>query len=619
LGSAHESEGWRKVNIGQRVVEIVIKGHDASVAAFRSLQANAAASKQKIADLANEVPGLSRALSLVTNPLVAAAAAIVGLATAAFRAAKANIELGASFQDMSNRTELSVESLAKWKFIAEQNGASLDDFERSFRKLRQTMADAISGDAAALKIFETLGVDAKDAATGGMRDLETVMLEIGQAVRQYGVSSLQGAAAQDALGRGSSALVAIIKQQTGALAAQSAEAEIFSSNMTTAWAASADAADDAGARYKFALDNLRAKAMPDMSGIKNAWTELVVMMTNAKGWADLQKVEEDQARAAATAVGEAYTGSLISGLVDGVTSGASSDNSKALADAILGDEDALKAEIAARIKADAEAATQQALVDMASAMAPEATIQVPIKFDYYTQAENVKKETDALLAEAIGVDIDGVLNVPVVLAVDEKAMASAIEEMQIFQDAALSMKYGLEQIGSAAIEAFASGEAGAFKLGDAIRDMVTRAIADAIAKFIVLKIVSMFEGGGTIPNPGGGGGLPAGMPNALGGRIPRAAFGYAVPDGPRGRDSMLIAAMPGEEVINRQLSQRLDRFISSMEFGAAVSPFAMPGAGGGRGNVIINFEVGRPVGVLDALSYGEVAATAARKVAERTI
>jgi hypothetical protein len=385
--------------------------------------------------------------------------------------------------------------------------------------------------------------------------------------------------------------------------------------MTTAWAASADAADDAGARYKFALDNLRAKAMPDMSGIKNAWTELVVMMTNAKGWADLQKVEEDQARAAATAVGEAYTGSLISGLVDGVTSGASSDNSKALADAILGDEDALKAEIAARIKSDAEAATQQALVDMASAMAPAVTIQAPIKFDFYAQAENVKAETDALLAEAMGVDIDGVLNVPVVLAVDEEAMAGAIEEMQILDDAALSLKSGLEQAGAAAISAFMTGKSGAAEFANAIRTMVTQAIAEAIAKFIILKIIGMDKGGEVPSGP-----KTMGMPElALGGSIPHAAGGYAVPDGPRGRDSMLIAAMPGEEVINRQLSQRLDRFISSMEFGAAVSPFAMSGAGGGRGNVIVNFEVGRPVGVLDALSYGEVAATAARKAAERTI
>lgn len=610
------------MNIGQRVVEIVIKGHDASAAAFKSLTASTKEAKNKLRELADEVPGLSRALALVTNPLVAAAAAIVGLATAAFRAAKANIELGASFEDMSNRTELSVESLARWKYIAEQNGASIGDFEMSFRKLRQTMADAISGDAAALKIFETLGVDAKDAATGGMRDLETVMLEIGQAVRQYGVSSLQGAAAQDALGRGSSALVAIIKQQTGALAAQSAEAEIFSSNMTTAWAASADAADDAGARYKSALDNLRAKAMPDMSGIKNAWTELVVMMTNAEGWADLQKVEEDQARAAATAVGEAYTGSLISGLVDGVTSGASSDNSKALADAILGDEDALKAKIAARIKADAEAAIQKALVKMSSSVAPEVTMPVVVKHDYYQKAEDVQAEIDAMLAktaaqlaEAMDVDINGTINVPVVLAVDEDAIAAITEEMQILDDAALSLKSGLEQAGAAAISAFMTGKAGAAEFANAIRTLVTQAIAEAIAKFIILKILGMAKGGEVPSGP-----KTMGMPElALGGSIPHAAGGYAVPDGPRGRDSMLIAAMPGEEVINRQLSQRLDRFISSMEFGAAVSPFAMSGAGGGRGNVIVNFEVGRPVGVLDALSYGEVAATAARKVAERTI
>jgi hypothetical protein len=144
--------------------------------------------------------------------------------------------------------------------------------------------------------------------------------------------------------------------------------------------------------------------------------------------------------------------------------------------------------------------------------------------------------------------------------------------------------------------------------------MVTQAIAEAIAKFIILKILGMAKGGAVPSGP-----KTMGMPElALGGSIPHAAGGYAVPDGPRGRDSMLIAAMPGEEVINRQLSQRLDRFISSMEFGAAVSPFAMSSTGG-RGNVSVNFNVGRPVGVLDALSYGETATRAARKVAEANL
>ena len=83
-------------------------------------------------------------------------------------------------------------------------------------------------------------------------------------------------------------------------------------------------------------------------------------------------------------------------------------------------------------------------------------------------------------------------------------------------------------------------------------------------------------------------------------------------------DSVLIAAMPGEEVINRSLSRRLDRFISAYETGGAVSPFALAGAGGGRGNVI-NFNVGRPVSVLDALDLGRNAVTASRKFSEATL
>jgi len=109
------------LNIGQRVVEIVIKGHDASVAAFKSLQANATESKKKLSDLANEIPGLSRAMALLTNPIAATAAIVVGLGVAMTKAYNATVQLGASFQDMSRRTDLSVESLAKWKYIAEQN------------------------------------------------------------------------------------------------------------------------------------------------------------------------------------------------------------------------------------------------------------------------------------------------------------------------------------------------------------------------------------------------------------------------------------------------------------------------------------------------------------------
>lgn len=175
-----------------------------------------------------------------------------------------------------------------------------------------------------------------------------------------------------------------------------------------------------------------------------------------------------------------------------------------------------------------------------------------------------------------------------------------------------SLKSNLEEIGVTAVDAFLNGEAGAMKFGDMIRRTITRAIAEAIVKLIVMKAIAAMTNNIIGAKDGG---AVAGK-RAFGGRIPGyAGGGYAVPDGPRGMDSRLIMAMPGEEVINRQLSMRLDRMVTSFEMGAAVSPFALSGAGGGR-STVINFNVARPVNVLDALSLGKDAVTASRKYSE---
>ena len=611
------------MSIGKRVVEIVIKGHDASVAAFKSLQTNATDSKKKLKDLSDEIPGLSRAISLLSNPLAAAAAVVVGLGVAMVKAYKASVQLGAGFMDMSNRTELSVESLAKWKYIAEQNGAVIGDFEMSFRKLRQTMADAAAGDEAAIKVFRTLGVSAIDSS-GKMRDLETVMLEIGQSVRQYGVASVQGAAAQDALGRGSSALVAIIKQQSGALKEQSTEAGIYSSNMTTAWAESADAADDAAKRAKIAGDNIRAGLMPAMAPIIDFWTELRMKMFDADGWVKLEQWNAKAGERAAHALAEGYA----SGLVSMPTSGASSDNSKALADAIIGDEKALVAKIAEMIKADTAAAAQQAIETAAALIVP-----IPVTVHPVVTVEPIKP--DDLYKDVMSVDIDAELNTGlndsrVQAILDESdsqgelndQLARFNEEQEVAFSLSKNLKDGFSQLGSSALAAFALGESGAMDLGRAIREMVVRAIAQAVAKMIILRALMFITGGASEAASAGAASsgassIPAGM-MAHGGTIPRAAYGYSVPDGPRGMDSRLIAAMPGEEVINRHLSQRLDRMVSAYEYGAAVSPMSVS-SGGGRGSVIMQFNVGRPVSVMDGLAYGRTAAEASRKYQEAAL
>jgi hypothetical protein len=92
-----------------------------------------------------------------------------------------------------------------------------------------------------------------------------------------------------------------------------------------------------------------------------------------------------------------------------------------------------------------------------------------------------------------------------------------------------------------------------------------------------------FARGGEIPIPplalAGGGTIP--LPQI---KIPHAAGGFAVPEGPRGIDSVPIMAMPGEHVIDRTLSHDLRRFLNGLAAGT-ISPMAMGGGGGNEINI----------------------------------
>ena len=590
------------MNIGKRVVEILIQAKDAATPDMKKIG-------QAVSALTQQFPALSIIGGLAIKDLVGK---LVDLGRAAVQAYQDTVRLGAGFVDMSARTELSVETLAKWKFIAEQGGSSIEEFEAAFRKLRKTMADAVTGEQTAIDTFDRLGVAYRDMATGGMRDLETVMLEIGQAIREHGVASVQGAAGQEALGRSSAAMVSILKQQSSELEAQMTLAKAYTSSMTTTWANTADAADDAAQRAKTASENIRAALMPDLSGVRQWWTETFIMMFNAKGWVQLQKANEEAARLMGEASAAATLDGYVAGLVDtsGAAAGVFSDNTKRLAEQIAKDKSL--AELRDKIAEAMTPPKSTGAVD--EDWTSIGTDSVMLLEDYADAMLELQTVAEALAAAGTPAVMDAEK-----IAAGDEALRRLIESQYEFSDSSLEMsdmlynaKSGFENLASSAIQAFAAGEAGAMRFGTMLRQMVVQVIAEAIAKMLVLKALSaltggLFESGGRIPE------------FAHGGTIPRAALGYAVPDGPRGMDSRLIAAMPGEEVINRQLSQRLDRFLGSMEFGAAVSPFALSGAGGGRGNVTVNFEVGRPVSVLDSLSYGEAATTAARKVAEANL
>ena len=198
----------------------------------------------------------------------------------------------------------------------------------------------------------------------------------------------------------------------------------------------------------------------------------------------------------------------------------------------------------------------------------------------------------------------------------EQAEEDAIARQEAMGDAVSDVSRNFERLAADSIKAMLSGKGGAIAFGDALRTIVIDALSAVIAKLLVIQALSLASGFGG----GGGGASAASLARfAFGGTVPGlpgAALGYAVPDGPRGMDSRLVKAMPGEEIIRRSLSQRLDRFLVSSEQAAMVSPFDLDYGGGRGGGTALTVQVARPMSYLDALDLGEHAAVAAKIVKE---
>lgn len=91
-------------------------------------------------------------------------AAGLGGATALGLATKLLVDYGSELTDMSARTGVSIDSLASFKFAAEQTGASLEDVEGGVRKMQKSLVEAVGGSQEARKALEGIGLSVERLA-----------------------------------------------------------------------------------------------------------------------------------------------------------------------------------------------------------------------------------------------------------------------------------------------------------------------------------------------------------------------------------------------------------------------------------------------------------------------
>ena len=144
---------------------------------------------EKVETLGNKITGAGQKLSVFS---VAAAGVVAGAAAIGKQAAAT----GAEIDDMTQRFDISAETVQRWNYIAMQSGVDATTFTNALVKARAAMSDLSSGNAnAAAETLQNLGISARQFGSD-----EEMFDGIVKALRNVEDSALQTAYANEIFG-----------------------------------------------------------------------------------------------------------------------------------------------------------------------------------------------------------------------------------------------------------------------------------------------------------------------------------------------------------------------------------------------------------------------------------
>lgn len=206
--------------------------------------------------------------------------------------------VGDSFDKMSARTGLAVESISQMAFVLDQSGTSTEAFEKGVRTMQRTLGEAAAGSKTAQEAFAALGLDFKKLLA---LSPEQQFLAIAQAVSEINNPALQTAAAMDVLGRSGAELLPTMQMGADGIRAMMQQANALGLTMSGETASSAAALNDAlGAMQTI----VQAVALTIGAALAPAVTQVATQLTvagaAARAWiADNQQLVTIVAQVAA--------------------------------------------------------------------------------------------------------------------------------------------------------------------------------------------------------------------------------------------------------------------------------------------------------------------------------
>lgn len=161
--------------------------------------------------------------------VTAAAAAVTGAAVAALKFTENIAAAADQMFFMAQKTGVTVEELSQFKFIAEQSGAEIHQFQDALRVVSQK---AVMGD----KNLEKFGLSIKDTE-GKTKSAKQLFMESADIIAKQTTSSEKAAAAQLLLGRAGMDLIPVFEAGSAGMQELADKADNLGITMTSAGAA----------------------------------------------------------------------------------------------------------------------------------------------------------------------------------------------------------------------------------------------------------------------------------------------------------------------------------------------------------------------------------------------
>lgn len=169
--------------------------------------------------LQKALDGVNAKVKVLGKTMLAAGTAVTGMTASMV---KSFTEAGDMIGKMSKRTGISVENLSRLRHAAELSGSSIEDMEKSIRKMQQTMLQAERGQKTYIDMLGFLGLTYQELQGRSVEDQFLAMLD---ALANVADASRRAAIAAEIFGRSGTRLLPMLEDGSRGLRQMMKEAD----------------------------------------------------------------------------------------------------------------------------------------------------------------------------------------------------------------------------------------------------------------------------------------------------------------------------------------------------------------------------------------------------------